>query len=110
MSEIAATNEFVSAAIQWRSLTRERVATRLDGFVFVSLLVLVPLVAIPYGAVEQWWIALYECAVFGLAAISIIGSLLAPGERNARSPSIEYGIAALFDDGIHLGFAIPFAL
>lgn len=48
----------------------------LDKFVFASLLVLIVLVAIPYGTVEPWWISFYECAVFGLAALWVIEGLI----------------------------------
>jgi O-antigen ligase len=42
------------------------------SLIFSTLLALIALVAIPYGAVESWWRALFECAVFGLAALWII--------------------------------------
>ena len=45
--------------------------------VFYSLLVLVALVAIPYGTAEPWWKALFQCAVFLLTAICVIERLLA---------------------------------
>src|SRR5450432_1852172 len=52
-------------------LAHSRSAALLDQFVFVSLLALTVLVAIPFGAVEPWWTSLYECAVFFLAALWI---------------------------------------
>lgn len=41
----------------------------LSRVVFASLLALIPLTAVPYGAVEPWWVAVFELAVFGLAAL-----------------------------------------
>ena len=42
----------------------------------MGLLALIVLVPIPYGAVEPWWEALFECFVFGLAVLWIVESLL----------------------------------
>ncbi len=58
------------------TLDGNRVAQLLDKFVFASLLVLTVLVPIPYGTVEPWWISLYECVVFALAALWIIEGLI----------------------------------
>ena len=58
------------------TLDGNRVAHLLDKFVFASLLVLTVLVPIPYGTVEPWWISLYECVVFALAALWIIEGLI----------------------------------
>lgn len=59
-----------------RSLAKEsvgvRIAAFLDRAVFISLLALIALVAVPYGTVEAWWIAAFECAVFMLTALWII--------------------------------------
>lgn len=59
-----------------RVLTLSRLLSLIDGFVFASLMALIVLVAIPYGTVEPWWVALYECAVFGLGALWIVERLL----------------------------------
>lgn len=40
--------------------------------VFYALVALVALAAIPYGTVDPLWIAVFECAVFGLAILFII--------------------------------------
>jgi O-antigen ligase len=40
------------------------------------LLALVALSAVPYGTVEPWWQALFECAVFALAALWLIEGFL----------------------------------
>lgn len=48
---------------------RHRVARFLSRTIFASLVCLIFLTAIPYGAVEPWWVAVFECAVFVLAAL-----------------------------------------
>src|SRR5258708_8810755 len=47
----------------------------LAGFIFYSLIVLIPLVAIPYGAVAPWWEAIFECTVFLLGLLWIVHGL-----------------------------------
>lgn len=51
---------------------RASIANRLGTAIFFLLLALVTLVAIPYGTVEPWWQALFECAVFLLTALWLI--------------------------------------
>jgi O-antigen ligase len=51
-------------------------ARLLDRGIFVTLLALIGWVAVPYGTVEPWWQALFECAVFGLAALWLIEGFL----------------------------------
>ena len=36
---------------------------------FAALLALIVLVAIPYGTVEAWWVAAFECAIFALGTV-----------------------------------------
>ena len=47
------------------------------GFIFVALLALLVIAAIPYGTVEPWWKAAFVCAVFAICILSIVenGSL-----------------------------------
>jgi hypothetical protein len=47
-------------------------ARTLDRVVFYSLLVIIPLTAIPYGTVEPWWVAVFECAVFLVAVPGVV--------------------------------------
>ncbi len=51
-------------------------ARLLDTGIFFALLALIALAAVPYGTVEPWWQALFECAVFGLAALWLIEGFL----------------------------------
>ena len=55
---------------------RAWVARLLDRVVFGFLLTLIVSVSIPYGTVEVWWVAVYECVVFALGALWIIEGLL----------------------------------
>ncbi len=61
---------------------------------FYSLLALIALVAIPYGTAEPWWKALFQCAVFILAGISVTQRLL---WRDLRwpDPQLLFPILAL---------------
>jgi O-antigen ligase len=54
----------------------QSVARLLERGIFVALLVLIAWVAVPYGTVEPWWQALFECAVFSLAALWFIEGFL----------------------------------
>jgi O-antigen ligase len=56
----------------------------LDKVVFVSLLALIVTTAIPYGTVDPWWEALFECAVFGSTALWILEGLLSGDWRLNR--------------------------
>ena len=55
---------------------RGRLARLLDPFIFYSLLVVFVLAAIPYGTVEPWWKAVFECAMFALGLLWIIEGML----------------------------------
>jgi len=48
----------------------------LDRIGFFCLLTVIVLVVIPYGTVDAWWEAAFECAIFGLTAMWILESLL----------------------------------
>jgi O-antigen ligase len=53
-----------------------RAARFLDRVVFFCLLGVIVLTAIPYGTVDPWWVAVFECGVFALTAIWLIEVLL----------------------------------
>jgi len=53
-----------------------RLCRVLETIVFAGLLVVIVLVAIPYGTVDMWWEALFECMVFVLTALWIVTVLL----------------------------------
>ena len=77
---------------------RAGAAGALSAFVFYALVALVPLTSIPYGSVEPWWAALYEGAVFLLAALwavegALSGRWLARGHTLLLLPAL--GLAAL---------------
>jgi O-antigen ligase len=47
----------------------------LERIIFYGLLAVVALSAVPYGTVEPWWIALFECLVFAGGALWFITGL-----------------------------------
>src|SRR4051794_2087690 len=57
----------------------KRSAKVLDQSIFVGLMSLIVFTAIPYGTVDQWFEAVFECAVFGLTAIWVFEVLLRGG-------------------------------
>ena len=48
------------------------VARFLDRLVYYSLLTTIVLTAIPYGTVQPWWVAIFECVVFVIAMVAVI--------------------------------------
>lgn len=76
--------------------SRAKVVRWVDRSIFISLLSLIGLVAIPYGTVEPWWIALYESAVFSLGAVAIplcivmdrIGAIRGFSEKQMFAPIV----------------------
>src|SRR5476651_1750695 len=53
-----------------------RFAEVLNKVVFLGLLGVIALTVFPYGTVDPWWEAVFECTVFLLTAFWIIESLL----------------------------------
>ena len=93
MSDITFTTE-LTRSLPSNALTRSRALELLDRFIFAFLLVLLVLVAIPYGTVELWWISLYECAIFGLGTLWVLEGLLS-GSSNLRERGLIAPIVAL---------------
>src|SRR5207253_8341185 len=69
-----------------RSSDLEHIASILGKTIFFALLALIALVAIPYGTVEPWWKAAFECGVFGLGALWLIEGFLS-GSRSEEHTS-----------------------
>lgn len=55
---------------------RPRITRMLSLMIFISLLVVAILAAIPYGTVEPWWIAIFECAIFLVAMLAVIDAFI----------------------------------
>ncbi len=55
------------------------VARFLGRVVFSSVLVIIAITAIPYGTVQPWWIAIFECAVFVVAILAVIEASIGKG-------------------------------
>ena len=103
MSTSTLTNDAImrGEAFRWRTSTLNRLTPVLDSLlhwlnrlIFVSLLALIVLVVIPYGAVEPWWIALYECAAFGLGTLWVSERLLR-GSWSLKDRALLAPLAAL---------------
>jgi O-antigen ligase len=67
---------------------------RLRNVIFLSLLALIALAAIPYGSVEPWWRGLGQSVVFALAALSLIEIHLS-GEWDISNHSLLVPLIAL---------------
>jgi O-antigen ligase/tetratricopeptide (TPR) repeat protein len=67
----------------------------LEGFIFYVLLSLIPLTAIPYGTVEEWWESPFECAVFALTALWSVEGFLGGGRWLVREHRLLAPLAPL---------------
>lgn len=67
----------------------------LERLIFYGLLIIVALSAVPYGTVEPWWIALFECAIFALGAIWFFTGLAKSDWRWPATPLL-WPLVALF--------------
>jgi O-antigen ligase len=75
-----ATIEEIDAGIAERRDARKlSVAGVLSTIVFISLLGLIVLTAIPYGTSHAWWKALFVCVVFTLAILWLVEGLISDG-------------------------------
>jgi O-antigen ligase len=79
---------------------RSLVRSVLDCSVFYGLVVLIALTAIPYGTVDSWSEALFECVVFYLALLWIVQGLIEGSWRIGNSrllwPLIALVLLAIF--------------
>ena len=73
---------------------RSRVVSLLDSSIFYGLLAVIALTAIPYGAVDPWSEALFECAVFCLTLLWIIQGFI-QGSWQIRNVRLLAPMAAL---------------
>lgn len=58
-----------------------------DRLVFYGLLGVIFLAAIPYGAVEPWWKAGFQCLIFALALLSVIDRMRRETGRELNRPT-----------------------
>lgn len=61
--------------------TRQHYASILGTTIFYALLTLIALAAVPYGTVEPWWQAVFQCGVFALGALWLIEGFLSGSYR-----------------------------
>jgi O-antigen ligase len=60
-------------------------ARKSSAVVFWGAVSLLPLTAVPYGAVEPWWKAVFQCLVFLLTAVWLCDVALFSGMRRLKS-------------------------
>ncbi len=93
----ATTAEFDARTVAPRAALKLGVAKVLEKIVFVSLLCLIGLTAIPYGTSQAWWEALFVCAVFTLGILWLIEGLISGFWFNDSWPLVlPLGAVALF--------------
>jgi O-antigen ligase len=63
----------------------KRVISLLDSLIFYGVVVLIALTAIPYGTVDSWSQALFECAVFFLTLLWIVHGFIEGSWRAGNS-------------------------
>ena len=68
----------------------------LDPVIYYSLLALVALTAIPYGTVQPWWIAAFECGVFLIAGLAVIDAAINKKSSLRISPVLPLLALVLF--------------
>src|SRR5712692_4961282 len=93
-SSIAQEDSFRGTRFSAQDGGHAHAARLLGNAIFYTLLTLIALVAVPYGTVEPWWQALFECVVFVLAALSLI-ELFLSGSWNFSSHRILLPLVAL---------------
>jgi putative inorganic carbon (hco3(-)) transporter len=80
-------------------VTRFSLARLISSVIFYALLVIIILVAIPYGTVEPWWVALFAILIFALGILWIIEGYISGGwfvrEHTLLLPLVALGIFAL---------------
>jgi len=62
----------INEHVEWKHDSARLVARFLGLLIFFSLLVTIALTAIPYGTVQPWWIAVFECVIFVIAILGVI--------------------------------------
>ena len=79
----------------------------LDRIVFNGLLGVILLAAIPYGSVEPWWKAVFQCLIFALALLSVIERMRSETGRQLTRPTraLFFPVFALLVFGIIQGLA-----
>jgi len=66
----------------------------LDKIIFAGLLGLAIFSVIPYGTVDPWWEAVFECCVFALTSIWVL-EVLCKRQWNIRQPAVLLPLIAL---------------
>lgn len=74
--------------------TPPRFVRYLDPIVFYTLLTIIVLSAVPYGTIEPWWKAVFQCAIFALGFLWMVEGTLS-GRCFVRQHRLLIPLAAL---------------
>src|SRR6202521_1994902 len=92
MSEVVSSS-FRAQSLGKKGYSREAASRAIAATVFYSLLIVMVLTAIPYGAAEPWWKALADCLILVLATFGLVGKLL---EGRVHGEAGRYGYQLIF--------------
>ena len=95
-----------SANAQTQPKQRTRALALIEGASFYGLIAVIVFTAIPYGTVDPWSQAVFECAVFLLGLCWVIHGLLAASWRVGNLPLV-FPMIALVGLAILQSFAWP---
>jgi hypothetical protein len=59
-----------------RNVRRENLTQLFERVIWITLLAIIPLAAIPHGLFSLWWQAAFECLVFALGALWVLNGFL----------------------------------
>ena len=79
----------------------------MDAVVFYCLLAVICLAAIPYGSVEPWWKAIFQCLIFVLAGLSLIYRMLSGETRRQNAALSRPSLLAWLKRGLDNGVLLP---
>jgi O-antigen ligase len=94
MSE-ALNTRFQTERISQAAWSRVAVSRAIGTAVFYSLLIVIALAAIPYGAAEPWWKASADATIFGLVLFAVIADLFDPPAARSRGSGLVLPLLAL---------------
>src|SRR6476646_3929106 len=82
-----------------------------DRVIFYGLLALFVVIAVPYGSVHVWWVALFECVVFVFAIMASIDLLITkdglPANSSIAVPLLILCLFLVFQSLPVFGFSNP---
>src|SRR2546430_9102043 len=90
---------------------RRRWSQIIGTVVFYALLTVLFLTAIPYGAVEPWWRAVFQCAIFTLSFLWVVDATFSGkwlvGQHRLLIPLVALVVFALIQTVLPLRSGSP---